>query len=43
MSAPLDAAPPAPAIRARGVRKVFSAGAREVVALDGIDLDVAPG
>jgi NitT/TauT family transport system ATP-binding protein len=34
---------PAPAIRARGVRKVFSAGGREVVALDGIDLDVAPG
>jgi NitT/TauT family transport system ATP-binding protein len=33
----------APAIRARGVRKVFSAGGREVVALDGIDLDVAPG
>ena len=32
-----------PAIRARGVRKVFSAGGREVVALDGIDLDVAPG
>jgi NitT/TauT family transport system ATP-binding protein len=25
------------------VRKVFSAGGREVVALDGIDLDVAPG
>jgi len=34
---------PAPAIRARGVRKVFSAGARQVVALDGIDLDVAAG
>jgi NitT/TauT family transport system ATP-binding protein len=31
------------AIRARAVRKVFSAGGREVVALDGIDLDVAPG
>jgi NitT/TauT family transport system ATP-binding protein len=33
----------APAIRARGVRKVFSAGGREVVALDGIDLDVEAG
>jgi NitT/TauT family transport system ATP-binding protein len=33
----------APAIRARGLRKVFAAGGREVVALDGIDLDVAPG
>jgi NitT/TauT family transport system ATP-binding protein len=31
------------AIRVRGVRKVFSTGAREVVALDGIDLDVAAG
>jgi NitT/TauT family transport system ATP-binding protein len=30
-------------IRARGVRKVFSAREGEVVALDGIDLDVAPG
>jgi NitT/TauT family transport system ATP-binding protein len=37
--------PPAvePAIRIRGVRKVFAADGREVVALDGIDLDVAPG
>ncbi|ABS28049.1 ABC transporter ATP-binding protein [Anaeromyxobacter sp. Fw109-5] len=33
----------APAIQIRGVRKVFSGGAGEVVALDGIDLDVAPG
>jgi NitT/TauT family transport system ATP-binding protein len=33
----------APAIQVRGVRKVFSGGAGEVVALDGIDLDVAPG
>ena len=33
----------APAIRARGVRKVFTTGGRDVVALDGIDLDVAPG
>jgi NitT/TauT family transport system ATP-binding protein len=32
-----------PAVRAEGVRKVFSTGGREVVALDGIDLDVAPG
>jgi NitT/TauT family transport system ATP-binding protein len=32
-----------PAIRIRGVRKVFAAGGREVTALDGIDLDVAPG
>ena len=39
----LDGAAASPAIRARGVRKVFSAGGREVVALDGIDLDVAPG
>ena len=30
-------------IRARGVRKVFGAREGEVVALDGIDLDVAPG
>jgi NitT/TauT family transport system ATP-binding protein len=33
----------APAIRARALRKVFAAGGREVVALDGIDLDVSPG
>jgi NitT/TauT family transport system ATP-binding protein len=32
-----------PAIRVRGVRKVFSTGGGEVVALDGIDLDVAAG
>ena len=32
-----------PAIVARGVRKVFTAGGREVVALDGIDLEVARG
>ncbi len=31
------------AIRVRGVRKTFATGGREVVALDGIDLDVAPG
>jgi NitT/TauT family transport system ATP-binding protein len=36
-------ADPAPAIRIRDLRKVFTAGGREVVALDGIDLDVAPG
>jgi NitT/TauT family transport system ATP-binding protein len=41
MSGP--AAPAAPAIRCRGVRKVFAAGGHELVALDGIDLDVAPG
>jgi NitT/TauT family transport system ATP-binding protein len=33
----------APAIRAERVRKVFATGSREVVALDGIDLDVGPG
>jgi NitT/TauT family transport system ATP-binding protein len=32
-----------PAIRIRGVRKVFTSGGADVVALDGIDLDVAPG
>jgi NitT/TauT family transport system ATP-binding protein len=32
-----------PAIRIRGVRKVFPAGGREIVALEGIDLDVAAG
>ena len=32
-----------PAIRCRGLRKVFSAGGREVTALDGIDLEVAAG
>jgi NitT/TauT family transport system ATP-binding protein len=32
-----------PAIRVRGVRKVFKTGGREVSALDGIDLDVAEG
>jgi NitT/TauT family transport system ATP-binding protein len=31
------------AIRIRGVRKVFRTGGQEVVALDGIDLDVAQG
>ena len=31
------------AIQVRGVRKVFSSGAGPVVALDGVDLDVAPG
>jgi NitT/TauT family transport system ATP-binding protein len=33
----------APAIRVEGVRKTFSTGGREVVALDGIDLELAPG
>ena len=37
-----DAAGPV-AIRIRGVRKVFRTGGQEVVALDGIDLDVAEG
>ena len=32
-----------PAIHVEGVRKVFTAGGGEVVALDGIDLDVAQG
>jgi NitT/TauT family transport system ATP-binding protein len=32
-----------PAVRVRGVRKVFAAGGREIVALDGIDLDVRDG
>jgi len=32
-----------PAIRIRGVRKVFATGGAEVVALDGVDLDVAQG
>jgi NitT/TauT family transport system ATP-binding protein len=41
---PADAtAAASPAIRLRGVRKVFAAEGRELVALDGIDLDVAPG
>jgi NitT/TauT family transport system ATP-binding protein len=31
------------AIRIRGVRKVFSSGGAEVVALDGVDLEVAAG
>ena len=38
-----DGRPGAPAIVARGVRKVFTSGGREVVALDGIDLEVAQG
>jgi len=41
VSAPADGA--APAIRCRGVGKVFAASGREVAALDGIDLDVAAG
>ncbi len=32
-----------PAVRIQGVRKTFAAGGREVVALDGIDLDIAAG
>jgi putative spermidine/putrescine transport system ATP-binding protein len=32
-----------PAVRLRGLRKVFGAGSGEVVAVDGIDLDVADG
>jgi NitT/TauT family transport system ATP-binding protein len=31
------------AVRIQGVRKVFRSSARDVVALDGIDLDIAPG
>jgi NitT/TauT family transport system ATP-binding protein len=34
---------PEPAIQVRGVRKAFTTGGGEVVALDGIDLDVAEG
>ena len=34
---------PEPAVRMEGVRKTFRSGGREVVALDGIDLAVAPG
>ena len=32
-----------PAVRLRGLRKVFGAGSAEVVAVDGVDLDVADG
>lgn len=42
MSAP-GAAAGEPAIRVRGVTKAFTSGGREVVALGGIDLDVAAG
>jgi NitT/TauT family transport system ATP-binding protein len=38
-----DRPPAVAALRAERVRKVFATGGREVVALDGIDLDVAPG
>jgi putative spermidine/putrescine transport system ATP-binding protein len=38
---PADDGPPA--VRLRGLRKVFGAGSGEVVAVDGIDLDVADG
>jgi NitT/TauT family transport system ATP-binding protein len=41
--AALPAAPGEPAVRVAGVTKVFRAGGREVVALQGIDLTVAPG
>jgi len=34
---------PEPIVHVEGVRKVFSTGGREVVALDGIDLDIASG
>ena len=34
---------PEPAVHIAAVRKAFRTGGREVVALDGIDLDVAPG
>ncbi len=34
---------PEPAVRVEGVRKAFASGGREVVALDGIDLAIAPG
>lgn len=44
MSLPASSLPAATAaIAVRGVRKVFTTGGREVVALDGIDLEVAPG
>ncbi len=39
---PSSSFPSAPAVRCRAVRKVYE-GARPVVALDGVDLDVAPG
>jgi NitT/TauT family transport system ATP-binding protein len=32
-----------PAIRIQGLRKVFSSGGGEVVALDGVDMEVGPG
>ena len=35
--------PVAPAIEARGVRRVYNVKPTPVVALDGVDLDVAPG
>jgi putative spermidine/putrescine transport system ATP-binding protein len=38
---PADGGPPA--VRLRGLRKVFGAGSAEVVAVEGIDLDVADG
>jgi NitT/TauT family transport system ATP-binding protein len=40
---PVVPAAVAPALEVRGLRKVFTAGGHEVVALDGIDLEVAPG
>jgi NitT/TauT family transport system ATP-binding protein len=39
----MGGAPVAAAIRISGVRKVFRSGGQELVALDGIDLSVAPG
>jgi NitT/TauT family transport system ATP-binding protein len=35
--------PGAPAIHVRGLRKAFTTGGATVLALDGVDLDVAPG
>ncbi len=41
---PADAAAtPAPILSARGVRKTYRSGVESVEALDGVDLDVAPG
>ncbi len=43
-AAPADAtATPVPILSARGVRKTYRSGVESVEALDGVDLDVAPG